>query len=90
MGDGKLPALLGAKVILPVGIQGEGHIVSRGAVSGDLLGDGAVQDLGAGKAQGSVYKVFLVVDNKQQLFHRDTSHKKRFDPGSHYIPFCRE
>ena len=65
MGDGEAFAFLGGEIVLPVGVQGEGHVVPGGMVLGDLLGDGAVQSLRPGKAQGAVYKVLLIVDDKQ-------------------------
>ena len=63
-------ALLGGEVVLSMGVQGEGHVVPGGMVLGDLLGDGAVQFLRPGEAQGAVYKIVLIVDDKKQAFHK--------------------
>ena len=66
---GEVLPLLRVKVVAPVRVEGERHLVARLAVRGDLVGDGLLQLLGTGKTQGPVHKVVLVVHHHEQTFH---------------------
>ena len=54
-----------------MGVKSKDHIIPGGGLRGDFGRDRGVQQLGAGEAQGAVYKILLIVHNNEQLFHGD-------------------
>ena len=62
-------SLLCIEIAGAVGIKGKDHILTGGVIGRNFAGDGVIQTLCAGKAQGTVHEVLLVVYHKQQFFH---------------------